>query len=315
MGLGSEIFFHFRLDSIFSFPHSGRRMIELVLQGRAITARDRATIQGLIATHRQWSRRRLSRELCLQWNWRNAAGQIKDLAARSLLVKLQARGLIRLPERRPAPGNRRRSQPIEARDWDQTPIQSALPALGAVEVEEISSQIQKRGIFAAALAQFHYLGFRATVGENLQYLMADDQGRLLACLLFGSPAWKCRPRDQWIGWNQEQRQKNLYLTTNNTRFLILPWVKAPGLASWILDRVSRRLSGDWQKKYGHPILLMETFVERDRFQGTAYRAANWIKVGSTTGRTRQDRERKIKAPVKDVYLHPFQKNFPEELCR
>jgi len=142
----------------------------------------------------------------------------------------------------------------------------------------------------------------------------SEQGRLLACLVFGSSAWKCQDRDQWIAWSREQREKKLNFTTNNTRFLILPWVKVPHLASWILGQISRRLSSDWQKKYGHPILLVETFVERDRFKGTAYRAANWIRVGSTTGRTRQDRNNSLCMPVKDIYLYPLLANFRKSLC-
>jgi hypothetical protein len=200
-------------------------------------------------------------------------------------------------------------------EWDQEPIQCSLDCLGSLEVEEVSWLPRLRNHFSAALCSFHYLGFKGTVGENLQYMVRDGRGRLLACLLFGSSAWKSAPRDQWIGWSAEQRQKNLALTTNNARFLILPWVKVPCLASWILGRVTRRLCADWEQKYGHPILVVETFVERDRFGGTAYRAANWLKAGSTTGRTRQDRNHDLQSPVKDIYLYPLQKDFRRVLCR
>ena len=290
-------------------------MNELVLQGRRITGQDTATIEGLMASYPGWSRRRLSRELCVHWNWRNAAGQIKDMAARSLLVKLEARGLIRLPPRRQLPNNRMRSQRMASREWDQQGVQCSLQELSALTIREVSSDGVGRALLASALAQFHYLGFKGTVGENLQYTVSDDQERLLACLLFGSPAWKCKDREQFIGWDQRQRQRNLHLTTNNTRFLILPWVKVPHLASHLLGRITARLSADWQKKYGHPLVLVETFVERHRFQGTAYGAANWIKAGSTTGRGRQDREHQGQGPVKDIYLYPLRSNFREELCR
>ena len=290
-------------------------MSAFVLQGRTLAPGDTAMIRALVAATPGWSRRRLSLELCAQWNWRNGQGQLKDMAARSLLVKLEQRGLIALPARRQTPCNRMGSRAVQVLDWDDQPIEGSISALGCWAVGEISSQAPERKVFAAALAQFHYLGCRGTVGENLQYTVRDGQGHLLACLLFGSSAWKCRERDGWIGWNPEQRAKNLNLTTNNTRFLILPWVKVPHLASAILGQVTRRLSGDWQHKYGHPIVLLETFVERDRFQGTAYRAANWTRVGSTTGRTRQDRERRLRRPVKDVYLYPLRKSFREELCR
>ena len=289
-------------------------MNQLRVQGRTLKAEDTATIGALITANPSWSRRRLSQELCRQWNWRNGVGQLKDMAARSLLVKLEQRGLIGLPQRRQVPSNRMRDRRLCARVWDQQPMARLLPELGPIEVKEISSDAPARSLFASALSQFHYLGFGGTVGENLQYLVRDCQGRLLACLVFGSSAWKCRDRDHFIGWDKQQRERCLHLTTNNTRFLILPWVKVPHLASWILGQVTRRLSEDWQRKYGHPIVLLETFVERDRFKGTAYRAANWIKVGSTTGRTRQDRAGTIQVAVKDIFLYPLGKDFPQRLC-
>ena len=152
------------------------------------------------------------------------------------------------------------------------------------------------------------------LGVVLQRIVRDAKDRPLAFLLFGSAAWKCQDRDRFIGWTPEQREKKLGLLTNNTRFLILPWVQVPELASGTLAAVLRRLSSDWQRKYGHPITLVETFVERDRFAGTAYRAANWKKVGQTTGRTRQDRCYSIQAPVKDIYLYPLGRRFREELA-
>jgi hypothetical protein len=180
-------------------------------------------------------------------------------------------------------------------------------------VQEISVDAAERRRFAAALAGFHYLGYRGTVGENVQYAVTDGTGRLLACILFGAPAWKCRTRDEFIGWSAEQRQRHLCLIANNTRFLILPFVRVPHLASWILGQTLRRLSQDWQRKYGHPILLAETFVERSRFAGTSYKAANWIRLGSTTGRSRQDRQHTLQVPVKDVYVYPLHDRFREEL--
>lgn len=290
-------------------------MHELVLQGRVIEAKDTAAITALLEVNPGWSRRRLSLELCRQWDWRNGVGQLKDMAARTLLVKLEERGLIRLPLRRQIPSNRMSGQHIERWSWDQELVECPLADWQGLQVREISSHPQERKIFAAALAQFHYLGFKGTVGENLQYMIQDGQGRLLACLLFGSSAWKSQARDQWIGWNVQQRQRNLHLTTNNTRFLILPWVRTPHLASWILGQALQRLSRDWQSKYGHPIVLVETFVEKDRFKGTAYQAANWIQVGETTGRTRQDRSHQLQQPPKSIYVYPLRKNYRERLCQ
>jgi hypothetical protein len=202
---------------------------------------------------------------------------------------------------------------LPAQNWDLTPVTGTLRDLGPLQVREVSTDAAERIRFAAALAEFHYLGCGGTVGENLQYTVTDKSGRLLACLMLGSAAWKCRSRDEFIGWNPEQKQQRLSLITNNTRFLIVPYVRVPHLASWILGQVLRRLSADWQQKYGHPIVLVETFVEQQRFAGTSYKAANWIRLGSTTGRSRQDRDRTLKVPVKDVYVYPLDRRFRMEL--
>jgi hypothetical protein len=285
----------------------------IMVQGRVLEIKDIARIRALIAGNPQWSRRRLSEALCREWNWRNGSGRFKDMAARTLLVKLQALGLIELPARRQTPVNRMALRQAQSRLWDQTPVSGSFTSLGPLSVREISGEPAARAEFSAALAEFHYLGYRGTVGENLQYTVRDSNGRLLACMLFGSAAWKCRPRDEYIGWNPEQRVRNLHLLTNNTRYLILPWIRVPHLSSWILGQVLGRLSADWKSKYGHPIALVETFVERERFAGTSYKASNWLCLGATTGRSRQDRQHMLRVPVKDVYLYPLDRRFREEL--
>jgi hypothetical protein len=285
----------------------------LVVQGQQLESADIVRIRELIADNPNWSRRRLSKALCDEWGWHNGNGQMKDMAARSLLLKLHARALIELPVRRQVASNRMLSRKISRQCWDTTPVMGTLGDLGSLTVQEVSRESSARVRFAAALSEFHYLGYRGTVGENLQYMVTDKTGRLLACLLFGAAAWKCRARDQFIGWLPELRARNLHLITNNTRFLILPFVRVPHLASWILGRVLRRLSADWQNKYGHPIVLVETFVERERFAGTSYKASNWIWLGATTGRSRQDRRHTLQVPVKDVYLYPLNSGFREEL--
>ena len=161
--------------------------------------------------------------------------------------------------------------------------------------------------------QHHYLGLRNTVGKSLKYLVRAAGGVLLGAMLFGSPAWKTKPRDAFIGWSARQRESGLWAITNNTRFLILPWVRVDNLASHVLSRICRRIDSDWQEKYGHSIHLLESFVERDRFRGTCYQAANWVRVGRTQGRTRNDRNHTIRLPVKDVYLYPLKRNFRRQL--
>ena len=287
----------------------------LVVQGRVVGPPDLELLRQWLGQNPGWSRRRLSQALATHWDWRNGAGQLKDMAARTLLLKLHQRGLIVLPPRRQVPTNRMRCSfaASELVAGDQRPIECGLAQLGALTVGEVSSQTLERAWVKAALGQFHYLGFGGAVGENLQYVVRDGQGRRLACLVFGAAAWKCQDRDRFIGWSAGQRQTNLAGVANNTRFLILPWVQVPHLASWILGQISRRLARDWHAKYGHGIVLLETFVERERFRGTAYRAANWLAVGATTGRTRQDRHSCIQAPVKELYLYPLRRDFREAL--
>lgn len=285
----------------------------MIVQGRQLAPADIHRISQLLAENPGWSRRRLSEALAEEWNWRNARGQLKDMAARTLMLKLDARGLITLPPRRRAPSNRMAAGRAPRQVWDTAAITGTLRQLGPLTVREISGDAVERRRFAAALAEFHYLGYRGTVGENTQYTITDETGRLLACMLFGAPAWKCHARDEFIGWSSAQRQQRLDCIVNNTRFLILPFVRVPHLATWILGQTLRRLSKDWERKYGHPILLAETFVERDRFAGTSYRASNWIRIGSTAGRSRQDRKHTLQVPVKDVYVYPLSNRFREEL--
>jgi hypothetical protein len=177
-------------------------------------------------------------------------------------------------------------------------ITGSLSELQPLQIQELSRQPEAQPVFDSLLHQYHYLGYTSAVGQNLKYLVRDRQGRDLACLLFGAAAWKTQGRDAFIGWTAAQRQAHLGQVANNSRFLILPWVRVPELASHILGRVA----------------LLETFVERGRFRGSCYRAANWIGAGQTQGRTRQDRRHVLQAPVKDVWVYPLQADFRKVLC-
>ncbi len=286
----------------------------MVIQGREIRGADIARIQRLMVDNPQWCRTRLSQELCEEWNWRNALGRPKDMAARTLLLKLERGGWLQLPPRRSHSGSRQRRRipapPAHATD----PIVGALRELRPLSVNVVVPSTLAERWFDGLLCEYHYLGHRTTVGENLRYLISDRCGRPLACLLFGAAAWKCADRDAFIGWERTTRERNLQRLTNNTRFLLLPWVRVPHLASHVLGLISRRIRGDWQAKYGHPVHALETFVDRSRFKGTCYQAANWLRLGETRGRTRNDRDRSIQASVKDVYLYPLVKDFREALC-
>jgi hypothetical protein len=231
-----------------------------------------------------------------------------------LLLKLEQRGWVALPARRRLSPNRMRHKRIRRLPHPTDPIRGCLSELQPLQIQELSRQSEARPLFDWLLHQYHYLGYTSAVGQNIQYLVRDRQGRDLACLLFGAAAWKTRARDVFIGWTAAQRQAHLGQVTNNSRFLILPWVRVPELASHILGQVARRLAADWQGRYGQRVALLETFVERGRFRGSCYRAANWICVGQTRGRTRQDRQHAMQAPVKDVLVYPLQADFRAALC-
>jgi hypothetical protein len=292
-----------------------------IIQGRQIGATEVEQVRQLLARHPDWSRWRLSRELAHSWNWRNGAGQVKDMAARALLLKLEQRGWIDLPRRRTTPPNRMRHKRLPELDLaaPQAPVTGPLKALLPLAIQECShadqAQLGQRVLFDALLHRHHYLSHRSSVGENLQYLVCDAQTRPLACVLFGAAAWHCAARDGYVGWEPAIQAQNLHLVADNTRFLILPWVRVPHLGSHLLRRITQRLSRDWQSKYGHPIYLLETFVEHGRFTGAAYQAANWVCVGQTKGRTRQDRPDGTwhQTAIKDVYLYPLHRRFRQYL--
>ena len=255
------------------------------------------------------SRRQLSIALCEAWDWRNARGELKDMASRSLMLKLHERGYIVLPERRQKPSNRMKDRVIPPVEHSSVEIHQSLATVTPLQILLIQKGHADEGLYNHLLAKHHYLGFTSSVGENIKYLVKDKSGRPLACLLFGSSAWSCGERDRYIGWTTEQRRNHLQLTTNNTRFLILPWVHIPHLASHILGKICKRITSDWHEHYGHSIYLLETFVDRDRFQGTCYKAANWQCVGETQGRSRNDRNRQLSVPIKSIYLYPLDKAF------
>jgi len=184
-----------------------------------------------------------------------------------------------------------------------------------LRLHEVSGAEQRepRRALEAALHRYHYLGYRSRVGQNLQYWVWDQADRPLGCVVFGAPAWQCDPRDQWIGWDAAQRVRHLGQIANNTRLLIFPWVRVAHLASHMLGQVSRRIRQDWQAKYGQPLWLLETFVERPSFAGTCYRAANWIYLGPTQGRGRQGPAGQLSTPIKDVYVWPLHLDFRRDL--
>ncbi len=291
-------------------------MEPIFLQGRALSGDDVALVRSLIAQHPDWHRTALSRHLCELWNWRNGAGRLKDMAARTLLLKLQARKLIQLP-----PPQRRTARPCASPcanvQADLLPAMAVLIHCPLEAVQplrlELAQDLPLRRHLAGLLVQYHYRSFNGAVGENLQYLVRDRHGRELAIMVFGAAAWKVAARDQFIGWSEPQRRRHLGGLANQQRFLILPWVRVPHLASHLLALATRRLSADWQARYGHAVWLVESFVELDRFAGTAYKAAGWLELGRTTGRTRQDRHRTLQSPRKSIWVRALHPKFRQHL--
>lgn len=288
------------------------------MQGRRISQDEIETITRLRQEHPQWSRTQLSQHLAEQWNWRNGAGRLKDMAARTLLLKLQRRGLIDLPRARNRNNNAERRAQVPLSSESELPlvacppITEALAGLCPLRLELVSSLTQRAQV-RGLLVRHHYLGFGGAVGENLQYLVYDRWARLLAVTVFGAAAWQCAPRDQFIGWNPAQRRQGLPLLANQQRLLILPWVRVRHLGSHLLALLEKRLCLDWQSRYGHPIVLVETFVDRQRFAGTIYKAANWVCVGQTSGRSRNDRLRELEVPIKAIWLRSLCPGFRQQL--
>lgn len=286
---------------------------ELYLQGRRLRHDDIQFIRDLLDNHSDWNRTRLSKELCKYWDWRRPTGDLKDIACRSLLRRLEQLGHIRLPKglhKNDSPQRRRIEQTVL---HSRESISCDLKTLYPIELQLVENGFELQ-LFKYLISAYHYLSWSGTVGENLKYLFFDNQKRVLSCLMFGAGAWKVKPRDDFIGWSNQMRARNLSLAVNNNRFLILPWVKVPNLATHVLGRVCRRINSDWQKKYNHAIYLLETFVEKGRFQGTCYKAANWIHVGQTQGRGKLDVKMQYQLPIKDIWLYPLERSFRAQLC-
>ena len=279
---------------------------------RRITSKDIDYIRQLIRENPTWNRTGLSRKLCKSWQWYSGNGQTRDIACRTMLLKLEQQGHIVLPPPIRSPNNHLRNRKTADILHSSDPIEEKLDHLVPLQIINAREDLFYRDLFKCLLHRYHYIGYQGSPGETLWYLVVDRHQRPLACLLFAAAAWKIAPRDRLIGWNANVRQRNLIFVTNNTRFLILPWVKVKCLASQILAKVTKQIHRDWVQRYNHPIFLLETFVDQ-RFKGTSYKAANWIKIGRTTGRTRQDRNHRIQVPVKDIYLYPLVRTFKEDL--
>jgi hypothetical protein len=295
-----------------------RRMLRfmavvLTYRGRAVTQDDVAFIRALIAAHPTASRRRLSEILCRAWNWVQPNGTLRDMVCRGLMLALHRGGQIELPARRWRPCNplAQRNRP-ELIVLDESPIRSTLSALPPITFRQVR-RTKEEATFNGLIEAHHYLGYTQPVGEHLKYLISSSD-RLLACLAWSSAPRHLGPRDRFIGWSPDARRRNLRLLAYNLRFLILPWVQVPHLASHLLGRMACQLPHDWERVYGHPVVFLETFVDPTRFAGTCYRAANWIVLGRTTGRGKNDQTGRANRPLKEILGYPLSRWFRAILC-
>ena len=282
---------------------------DLVIRRRAIQPADLELIRQLIVAEGAHGRSHLSNRLCELWDWRQANGHYRQIACRDLLRRLESKGLIQLPPplaaaRRPGYRNDTRLPEL----WDTLPVAGPLAEfLPQIRLHLVRDAAQAR-TYAGLIGAYHYLGYQQATGAQLKYLVCWAE-RTIACLSFGPAAWKLASRDHYLGWSGQARQQHLAWVVNNDRFLILPGVKIPQLASSVLATTLGRLRADWQRVYGHDLALAETFIEQHRFRGTCYAAANWVCLGQTRGRGRNDRACERAVPVKTVWVYPLRGDF------
>jgi len=283
-------------------------------RNRVVTSEDVNFLAGIIADNPKESRRALSIRVCRDWNWIQANGVLKDGVCRGLMLKLHREGYIKLPPRKqPFTGGRQSKQKIKKPELDQTPITSTVKKLQPIEIRQVRrTKLDK--LFNSLIEQYHYLGYTQPVGEHLKYIVFAAE-RPIACFAFSSAPYSILHRDRFIGWSSEMLGKNRHLLAYNSRFLILPWVKVPHLASHLLAKCAREISDDWQAVYRHPVFWLETFVDTERFKGTCYRAANWIFLGNTAGRGKYNKTQKQLTSIKAMYGFPLVKNFRQQLCQ
>jgi hypothetical protein len=286
----------------------------VVYRGRGVTGEEIAFIRRLIADRPELSRWKLSRELCEAWQWKQANGALRDMVCRGLLLLLHRTGEIELPPVRRVVRNRiaERARPARV-EVEECPLHGSLGDLQPLEFVQVRRSPEE-ALFNSLLEQHHYLGYERPVGEHLKYLVKAC-GQAIACLAWSSAPRHLKLRDRYLGWSEEARRRNVHLLAYNTRFLILPWVEVPHLASHILGRMAKIVPADWQRLYAHPIYWLETFVDTSRFAGTCYRAANWQEIGTTQGRGHRAPTLEQTRPVKKMLGLPLNAKFREILQR
>jgi Domain of unknown function (DUF4338) len=284
--------------------------------GRCFTQAELALIQQVVSEFGAVGINELSATVCELLEWKRPSGRLKVHEGRQLLDRLSQQGLIELPSLRACGPQGPRVVAATAAGDPGPETRGSAGQFEPLELERVAPDSSASRLWSQLVSRHHYLGYRVAFGASLRYLVRSAQcpGQVLACVLWSSAAWKMAARDLWIGWSPQQRARNLPYIVNNSRFLILPWVQVRGLASKILARCARQLPGDWQQSYGYRPLLLETLVDTSRFQGTCYRAANWIALGTTTGRGRMDRDHLAhgRAP-KQIFVYPLCRQVQQRL--
>ena len=290
----------------------------VVYRGHSVTGEQIALIRRLIADRPELSRWKLSRELCEAWQWKQANGALRDMVCRGLLLLLHRTGEIELPPVRRLVRNRiaERARPARVA-VEERALQGSLGDVQPLEFVQVR-RTPEEALLDSLLEQHHYLGYQRPVGEHLKYVVkasSSQGGQVIACLVWQSAPRHLKLRDRYLGWSEEARERNIHLLAYNTRFLILPWVRVPHLASHILGRMAKIVLQDWQRIYAHPVVWLETFIDTSRFRGTCYRAANWQAIGTTQGRGHRAPTLEQTRPVKQMLGLPLNAKFREILSR
>jgi len=280
--------------------------------GRDFTPEELEILRRLIAAAPGRCRTQISRLACEALAWYKPDGGLKEMSCRVAMLRMQADGLLTLPAPRRANGNGKLRRRRTAATDPDSPMELPADQISDLVLETAQDKADSR-LWGEYVDRYHYLGYRPLPGAQMRYF-ARAQGRTVALLGFGAAAWKVAPRDRFIGWTDPQRRERLRFVANNARFLILPWVRSRNLASKLLALSARQLPRDWNERYGYSPVLLETFVEMDRFQGTCYKAANWVCVGQTQGRGKLDVKHTATLPPKTLWLWPLRKDFRTILC-
>jgi len=286
-------------------------MLPITIRKRIIDNKELDLIQATANQHWDKGRTHISRVLCQKWNWTQPNGRLKDMACREVLLTLFRKELITLPPAKSVRINQNRNRNVPLVEIDKNPICKNISDLKNVEIKMVR-HTDLEPLYNSLIQEHHYLGYCQIVGNHLKYIAFISE-RPVACLGWGSAAWSVKSRDSFIGWDKKTKEQRLHFVANNTRFLVLPWVSVKFLASKILSLNARQISDGWLKIYNQPLYLLETFVEKNRFKGTCYKAANWTRTGHTKGIAKRGHDHLFHGNIKDVYLYPLKKDFRQKL--